>query len=837
MDYWLGIDLGTTYTAAALATDDGGAEMLVLGHDTVAMPSVVAVSAGQEATVGVTALRAARADPLGIAREFKRRFGDSTPILIDGRPYTPQQLMVHLIKWIVALASTERGEAPAGIAITHPANWGPYKIELLGDVITLAELTNPTIIAEPTAAAWWYGAQGRIGVGDTIGVFDFGGGTFDAVVLHRDPEGFNVVGRPSGIDHLGGMDLDDAVVRFALDASGLELDSLDRTDPQIRRQIADLRDNCRLAKEDLSSDTTTQILVAVGGVEHSVRLTRAEFEDLARPVIDATVGAFEEATDQAGLTTADLTTVLLVGGSSRVPLVAQMVGYATGRPVTADVQSKNCIALGAALIARDGLEGHDDQTGPSAKNNETPIAQSRVPDPPPSAPLSVTTRTNAKRRIGLSAVVGLFLVSLVAVSLVAAAFVIRARTTDNDAAVPPSVAPTTSTLATRSETVTTVRAEPPTSGAVPQPSVDSTPIDESAAPRRFDGWVSGALADPLRSRDWGSAGPTEAPMSLWRTEETLAAGSAPVVADGVVYATFADSTLRALDLLTGELLWSRETRFGRGTPTVSEDAVFFLDRGRVVAVDRETGSIELVRVERPTDVDASLGAGDPTVVDGVVYVTYQRQIISNLDDWAIHLVATDLNTGRVRWQWSGGADDAALPVMITEDAAVLVAGTWAISLDSSTGTEQWRALHEGTNNALITDGALVLNDSRLRSFDLDDGSERWSTVGTSPELAASDGVIVTHSDDVRAVDASTGAVNWTERPTGTGRLNEALSIGAGAVYSLGGFSGELGAFDLVTGEQLWLIQHDTAFDGLVPAVIQAGVLVAVEADGTIVAFR
>jgi len=388
MSYSLGIDLGTTFTAAAVS-DGARTEMLAIEHDSTVVPSVVAYPSGSDLIVGAAAVRRARTDPDLVVRDYKRRLGDPTPFIIDGRPRSAEQIMASVVQWVVTRASAERGAEPDAVALAYPANWGGYKQELLGDVVVRAGLPDALFIPEPTAAAWWYAEQGRIEVGDTVGVFDFGGGTFDAVVLRRAADGFGIVGRPGGVERLGGIDLDEELVHFALQSGGLDLQSLDGSDPAVVQQMSQLRDECRQAKEALSADSVTEVLVDVGPVNHRVRITRAEFEDRIRPTVDTAMTSFAHAVSSAGLEMGDLSSVLLVGGSSRVPLVAETVGYHTGRPVTADVHSKHAVALGAALAAAASV---DEVERPSTEEALEPSVAEGAPIPV-SAPLESTGST------------------------------------------------------------------------------------------------------------------------------------------------------------------------------------------------------------------------------------------------------------------------------------------------------------------------------------------------------------------------------------------------------------------------------------------------------------
>ena len=183
-----------------------------------------------------------------------------------------------------------------------------------------------------------------------IAVYDFGGGTFDATILRKTDTGFEMLGQPEGLERLGGIDFDEALFRRALDVAKAGGATLDQNDPSTMAAIARLRDECR-AKEALSSDTDATIPIFLPGIQTEMRVTRAEFEDMVRPRIHETIAALGRATRSAGLEYGDIDRILLVGGSSRIPLVAEMVRDATGRPVAVDAHPKHTMALGAAYVA------------------------------------------------------------------------------------------------------------------------------------------------------------------------------------------------------------------------------------------------------------------------------------------------------------------------------------------------------------------------------------------------------------------------------------------------------------------------------------------------------
>ncbi|HEY0814918.1 MAG TPA: Hsp70 family protein, partial [Pseudonocardia sp.] len=354
--YLLGIDVGTTRTAAATCrarSHHAETEIVNLGDRSSAVPSVLFLGDDGSVVVGEAAERRATSDPGHVVREFKRRVGDPTPVLVNGRPWAPEELSALLIQWVVERVAQREGGPAARIAVTHPASWGPYKTDLLAAALHHHGLPV-TFLAEPQAAALHYAAAERIEPGSTIAVYDFGGGTFDAAVVrkaaaHKDGHGFSLLGRPEGVERLGGIDLDELVFEHVREGLPEAFDGLDESDPAVLSAVAAVRRECTEAKEALSADTEVSIPVLTPAAQGSVRLHRSEFEAMIRPSVEETVSALLRAVDSAGVSAQQLTAVLLVGGSSRIPLVAQLVSERLGRPVAVDADPKNAIAKGAAL--------------------------------------------------------------------------------------------------------------------------------------------------------------------------------------------------------------------------------------------------------------------------------------------------------------------------------------------------------------------------------------------------------------------------------------------------------------------------------------------------------
>jgi actin-like ATPase involved in cell morphogenesis len=371
----LGVDLGTTYTAAAVVRD-GRAEIVNLGNRAAAVPSLVFLRDDESILVGEAAERRGIGEPQRLAREFKRRVGDTAPIVLGPSPYSAERLSAQLLRWAVDTVSAREGGLPERVAVAHPANWGQYKVDLMRQAVELAGLGHAALITEPVAAAVYYANTARLDVGGVVAVYDLGGGTFDAAVLQRTDDGFAVLGRPEGIERLGGIDFDEAVVEHVRRALGPRAGELDGDDATARTVRAQLRQECTRAKEALSADSDTMIHVPLPSGAVDLRLTRPELEAMIRPPLQETIDALARAVASAGLTPHDLEAVLLVGGSSRIPLVAEMVSEQLGRPVAVDAHPKHAIALGAALWAR--ATGGDAPAPPAG-----PVDAGRAPDEPP----------------------------------------------------------------------------------------------------------------------------------------------------------------------------------------------------------------------------------------------------------------------------------------------------------------------------------------------------------------------------------------------------------------------------------------------------------------------
>jgi molecular chaperone DnaK len=349
--YTLGLDLGTTSTAAAIG--DGNTTR-IFNHPSGAsvIPSVVAINENGSFLIGEDAERHGVLEPTAVARQFKRRFGDTTPLLLRGTPVAANDLVLQVALAVVGVATEVEGAPPDHVVVCHPANWGLFKISLLEDTLNNSALPPHTLISEPHAAAIHYAGLERVEPGTKIAVYDLGGGTFDVALLTKKEAGWDLIGRPGGIERLGGIDLDTALFQHVLAAANIDLNVLDDNDPSVGNAVRRLRIATRDAKHALSVETATTVafdLPGPGG-QASVRVTRLEFEQLIGPAIDRTLAALDTTIEGAELSVTDVDLVLLVGGSSRIPLIGQRIASHTGLPVATDAHPKHVTALGAAAF-------------------------------------------------------------------------------------------------------------------------------------------------------------------------------------------------------------------------------------------------------------------------------------------------------------------------------------------------------------------------------------------------------------------------------------------------------------------------------------------------------
>ncbi|MER7277017.1 Hsp70 family protein [Dactylosporangium sp. NPDC000244] len=381
----LGIDFGTSSTVAVLSWPDGRIKPLLF-DGTPLLPS--AVHAGSAAghpvrlLVGGDAVHAAAAEPERYEPHPKRRIDEETLLLGDTE--------VPLIDCVAAILDRVAAEArrvvggePAGTVVTCPAGWGPHRRRTLAAAAHAAGLPDVRMVPEPVAAAAYFVdvVEGAVPDGAPIVVYDFGAGTFDASVVRRRADGFDVLAT-KGLDDTGGLDIDAAIVaHFGTVYAASRPELWQRlTAPRTaadRRAARQLWDHVRGAKERLSRLSTTVVHLPL--LELDAPLGREQLDRLARSVVDRTLDATRAALRDAGVGPAELAAVFLVGGSSRLPLAATALHRGLGVAPTVNEQPELVVAEGSLCVPRD--ETTDEAAAPVP-----PPPSPRTATPEPAAP-------------------------------------------------------------------------------------------------------------------------------------------------------------------------------------------------------------------------------------------------------------------------------------------------------------------------------------------------------------------------------------------------------------------------------------------------------------------
>lgn len=345
----IGIDLGTTNSAVAIM-EGGQATIIPNAEGNRTTPSVVAFTKDGERLVGETAKRQAIMNPDRTIASIKRDMGTDRKVTIDGKAYTPQEISAMTLQKLKADAESYLGQTVSEAVITVPAYFTDAQRQATKDAGKIAGLDVKRIINEPTAAALAYGAD-KEEESSKIMVFDLGGGTFDVSILEVGDGVFEVLST-RGNNRLGGDDFDNALMDYIAEdfkkENGVDL----RLDPTSDQR---LKDAAEKAKKELSSAMTSTInlpfITAVNGqpVHLNMSVSRAKFEELIAPIVKKTEEPVLNALKDANLTASDLNKVLLVGGSTRVPMVQELVKKLTGKDPQKDINPDECVALGAAI--------------------------------------------------------------------------------------------------------------------------------------------------------------------------------------------------------------------------------------------------------------------------------------------------------------------------------------------------------------------------------------------------------------------------------------------------------------------------------------------------------
>lgn len=350
MSYSLGIDVGATFVAAAVGRTTT-VEMFALADQATMAPAVVSRGDNGSVATGVGTRSQVTGSPDRVGRGVINRLGDPALVLLGGEAYEATDLVSLLLRDVVHEVTKTQGKPPEHVVLSHPAGWGPFRRALFGQAARKAGLGRPIMVTEPEAVAARYARFRPWNDGDVVVVYDFGGATFNATVLGRHSGQVRILGEPERIDGFGGDVLDQAIVAHVNRTTQGALDRLDKRWPQATAALDNLQQACIQAKEALSSNAEATLPVVLPGKRFDVHLTRLDFENLVRRSIEHTLSAVSRALQSAQVQPDQLSAVLLAGGSSNIPLVAEMVSAEFRRPLIADSQPQHVVALGSAMLA------------------------------------------------------------------------------------------------------------------------------------------------------------------------------------------------------------------------------------------------------------------------------------------------------------------------------------------------------------------------------------------------------------------------------------------------------------------------------------------------------
>ena len=344
----IGIDLGTTNSCVSFM-ENGRAVVIPNAEGSRTTPSVVAFTRSGERLVGAAAKRQAVTNFSRTFSSVKREMGTSHRYQLDNRSYTPQEISAMILQKLKLDAEAYIGEPVTDAVITVPAYFSDSQRQATRDAGVIAGLNVRRIINEPTSAALAYGFDK--GQPCKIMVFDLGGGTFDVSILEINPETIEVLST-AGNNHLGGDDFDQCIVGYLLDIFRKEHQADLSRDPMAMQRLLE---SAEKAKIELSSAAEATVNLpflsqgANGPLHLETVITRKKFNELTEHLVNATKGPVQQALQDAGLNPSELSRVLLVGGSTRIPAVQDAVRKLTGKEPAKDINPDECVAMGACL--------------------------------------------------------------------------------------------------------------------------------------------------------------------------------------------------------------------------------------------------------------------------------------------------------------------------------------------------------------------------------------------------------------------------------------------------------------------------------------------------------
>jgi actin-like ATPase involved in cell morphogenesis len=372
MSYSLGVDLGATTCSVAVRRGPD-IEPCAIGETETTMPAVALPRADGSMLVGEAADQRSRYEPTLAAREVTARLEEPGPIVLDSQTADPLALTEALIGTVISRASAP-GEWPGHLVLTHPLRLGTRVEELLEQAASRVTTSEVMLVPEPIAAMAKLAHDVDLALGTTAVVLDFGGSSFDVTLVRRTETGFDLIGEPASLPEFGGFDVDNAVLAHVEDMLGIDVTTrVDIADHEGMFALRRLRSACRTAKEELSSVHETVIDVDLHDIQTQVAIARDDLERGIGTALAEAVDLVPAVVADAGLALEDLHVALVVGGSSRIPLLSHLITERIGLPIVADPLPELTVSLGAALFA----DENPPEAGPAVP---VPLAPP-IPDP------------------------------------------------------------------------------------------------------------------------------------------------------------------------------------------------------------------------------------------------------------------------------------------------------------------------------------------------------------------------------------------------------------------------------------------------------------------------
>ncbi len=378
MGKYVGIDLGTTYSVISYIDSSGNPVLIANDQGNYTTPSTV-LFGDNEILVGSVAKKKSFKDPKNYEAFVKRHMGERnyTFTTKDGATYSPEQVSAIILKKLKNNAESFMGEPIDGAVITVPAYFGDSQRQATKDAAKIAGIPVLDIINEPTAAAIAFGVSKDIDKKQKVLIYDFGGGTFDISILEIDADSIRIIGT-SGDHQLGGYDIDKRLVECIIDVAKDEGIDIAKDEKAMQKLWLEVED----CKKELSTSKSTEVTLYVAGEEFSTDISRDDFDEAIEDIIDSSLSILQKTLDDVNLTYNDLDKILLVGGTTRIPLVRTAIKNETGIDPANEVNPDEAVAIGAAFHAVDVARKRAEAPAGSNFDDQVSVAAARLNELP-----------------------------------------------------------------------------------------------------------------------------------------------------------------------------------------------------------------------------------------------------------------------------------------------------------------------------------------------------------------------------------------------------------------------------------------------------------------------